>query len=99
METGGRQPFHAHRWTNFGQKERHRLWRYIPQKEHFFVHLQSELHGEGSLDGDDYSFKPWHVTDIQPRQGDRPIFEEEPTIPLRLHHYTGGGSKVTGPHV
>ena len=71
----------------------------FPKKAYFFVHLQSEMRGEGSLDRDAYSFKPWHVTGIQPRQGDRPIFEEEPTIPWRPHHYTGGGSKVTDPHV
>lgn len=71
----------------------------FPKKAYFFVHLQSEMRGDGSLDRDAYSFRPWHITGIQPQQGDRPIFEEEPTIPWRPHHYLDDGTKVPDPHV
>lgn len=57
------------------------------------------MRGDGSFDRDANSFKPWRITGIQPRQGDRPIFEEEPTIPWRPHHYLDDGTKVLDPYV
>ena len=71
----------------------------FPKKAYFFVHLQSEMPGDGSFDRDANSFKSWHITGIQPRQGDRLIFEEEPTIPWRPHHYLDDGTKVLDPYV
>ncbi|KAJ7377527.1 hypothetical protein OS493_028510 [Desmophyllum pertusum] len=71
----------------------------FPKTAYFFVHLQSEMRGEGSLGRDAYSFKPWHITGIQPRQGDRPIWDEEPTIPWRPHHYADNGTLIKDPHV
>lgn len=70
----------------------------FPKKAYFFIHLQSEMRWDGSLDRDAYSFRPWHITGIQPWQGDKPIFEE-PTIPWGPHHNLDGGTKVLDPHV
>lgn len=53
----------------------------FPRKAYFFIHLQSEMRREGSLGRDAYGFKPWHITGIEPRQGERPIWDEKPTIP------------------
>lgn len=50
----------------------------FPRKAYFFIHLQSEMRGEGSLGRDAYGFKPWHITGIEPRQGERPIWGEKP---------------------
>lgn len=71
----------------------------FPRKAYFFIHLQSEMRGEGSLGRDAYGFKPWHITGIEPRQGERPIWDEKPTIPWRPHHYDENGATVEDPHV
>ena len=71
----------------------------FPKKAYFFVHLQPEMGWDGSFDREANSLKHWHITGIQPRQGDRPIFEEERTIPWRPHHYLDDSAKVLDPYV
>ena len=64
----------------------------FPRKSYFFFMLKSELEGTGNYGRDTFSIKPWNVTEVSIKHGERPIFPENNILPWRPYDRATDGT-------
>lgn len=71
----------------------------FPEMGYFFFHPHAEMRGQGNYGTDAFGMKPWHITNVDIRQGEMSIWTERRSIPWRPYHYNAAGERVDDPEV